>query len=196
MPIWSDHQYAMVSAIPRHTGKSAWQNSRCRSCGKVEVGDDTATCPICLGPLLRPVVKSRNGRFRLVNGFRNSTYKRMNSDRPAATITTATGHVGSNNTIHPFENRLLSTYECALLQTLPPSFNWGDALSKWGHTNVRAMIGEAVPPLFTFKHGHVIKAILEGRLRVRTMSSSQQALTKARKKLGLENPTSTLPSRA
>src|SRR5208283_1450846 len=91
----------------------------------------------------------------------------MHSNFPAATITTASGHIGSNHTIHPFENRVLSTLECALLQTLPRGFKWGRALKQWGHTNVREMIGEAVPPHFTKLHGNVLRALLEGRFNVR-----------------------------
>ena len=103
-------------------------------------------------------MKKKRGTYRLITGFRTSTYTRMKSDAPAATITTASGHLGSNNTIHPFENRLLSTLECALLQTLPKRFKWGTALERWGHTNIRDMIGEAVPPLFTRLHGKVLHA--------------------------------------
>ena len=59
----------------------------------------------------------------------------------------------------------MSALECALLQTFPRRFKWGDALSRWGHTNVREMIGEAVPPLFTKLHGERLMAILEGKAR-------------------------------
>src|ERR1017187_11000052 len=48
-------------------------------------------------------------------------------------------------------NRLMSTLECARLQTFPAAFKWGKALKKWGHTNVRDMVGEAVPPLLDRK---------------------------------------------
>jgi DNA (cytosine-5)-methyltransferase 1 len=109
----------------------------------------------------------------------------MKSDAPAATITTASGHIGSNNTIHPFENRLLSTLECALLQTLPRRFKWGTALERWGHTNVREMIGEAVPPLFTRLHGKVLRALLEGKDRVCLYPANGIRCTRPEKKLGL-----------
>ena len=187
VPVWNDARYPMVKAIPRHTGQSAWDNDSCQKCGSVEVAESAANCPICSGPLLRPVVKSGNGRFRLVNGFRNSTYRRMNSDRPSATVTTASGRIGSNNTIHPFENRLLSPLECALLQTLPRSFNWGDALEKFGHTNIRAMIGEAVPPLFTKKHGKALRAVLENDTCIRLMGSDDSCHQRAVKKLGTKD---------
>jgi DNA (cytosine-5)-methyltransferase 1 len=86
----------------------------------------------------------------------------MSAEEPASTVTTASGHLGSDTTIHPWENRVLSTLECALLQTFPSSFHWGNALEQWGHTNVRAMIGEAVPPLFTRKHGKILSQLLLG----------------------------------
>lgn len=162
VPVWRDHRYDMVAAIPPHTGRSAWENDRCKRCGQVEVDEDAALCSRCGGPLLRPVVKTRRGTYRLITGFRHSTYRRMKSNATAAAITTASGHIGSNHTIHPYENRLLSTLECAILQTFPRGFQWGRALEEWGHTNVREMIGEAVPPRFTRLHGKVLFALLKG----------------------------------
>ncbi|MHB1034007.1 MAG: DNA cytosine methyltransferase [Pirellulales bacterium] len=185
VPVWQDRRYDMVAAIPPYSGRSAWDNDDCNACGHVSVDDDDAECPCCHTPLLRPVMKKSRGGYRLITGFRSSTYARMHSDRPAATVTTASGHIGSNNTIHPFENRVLSMLECALLQTFPRRFNWGDALRKWGHTNVREMIGEAVPPLFTRAHGHVLRAILEGRLKVRMYDASDTWSRNAAKKIGL-----------
>lgn len=184
VPVWLDHRYDMVAAIPPHEGGSAWETSACVDCGPVNVDEDDAQCPKCSGPLLRPVVK--NGRsYRLITGFRSSTYSRMKSDAPAATITTASGHIGSNNTIHPFENRLLSSLECAWLQTLPKGFKWGRALKEWGHSNVRDMIGEAVPPHFTQLHGHVIRGLLDGKTKLRMHPATGIRSTKAAKKLGL-----------
>ena len=68
---------------------------------------------------------------------------------------------------------------------MPRSFKWGDALEKWGHTNLRAMIGEAVPPLFTFKHGRVLRDLLEKRYRVRMLGAEAKEYEKALKKLEL-----------
>lgn len=184
VPVWQDRRYPMVAAIPKHSGRSAWQNDECEVCGPVAVADADAVCPDCGAPLLRPVVAEANLKYRLVTGFRSSTYRRIHSEKPAATITTASGHIGSNHTIHPFENRLLSTLECALLQTLPRSFRWGDALKKWGHTNIREMVGEAVPPLFTMKHGRVLRALLESGSR-RMLLARDSSHVRASKKLGL-----------
>lgn len=182
VPIWEDHRYPMVAAIPPHNGGSAWENDNCPSCG-VQVEDrDRATCHRCSSRLLRPSVL-RKGQWGLVKGFRNSSYRRMRSDVPAATITTASGHIGSDLTIHPWENRLLSPRECAHLQTIPREFKWGDALERWGATNVRDMIGEAVPPKFTFLHGLVLASLLNGREDSNLLSSDDKRVALATRKL-------------
>jgi len=111
----------------------------------------------------------------------------MKSNQPAATVTTASGHIGSDYTIHPFENRVLSSLECALLQTFPHDFKWGEALDKWGHTNVRDMIGEAVPPLFTRQHGRVLTALLANRAMRSLLPANDIRVKRAVKKLGLNS---------
>ena len=167
VPVWGDtRQYRMVAAIPPGSGGRAWQNSQCEQCGEVNVGPDDAVCPVCAAPLLRPIVQEKDGSYRLVKGFRNSSYSRMSPDDPAATITTASGHVGSDLTIHPFENRLLSPFECAYLQTFPDDFDWGDAQERWGPTFLRTIIGEAVPPKFTELHGTALAGLLDGKMDV------------------------------
>lgn len=160
VPVWDDRQYRMVAAIPPNSGSGAWANQQCSSCSATTRDPDAATCSECGAPLLRPIVRDKDS-WRLVKGFRTSSYTRMRADAPASTVTTASGRVGSDNTIHPWENRLLSPFECAHLQTLPVDFKWGDALKRWGHTNLRQMIGEAVPPRFTEMHGRAIRAFLD-----------------------------------
>jgi len=159
VPVWSPDRYRMVKAIP--PGGSAWTNSSCESCGTVNEDLTVATCANCGNRLLRPSVVDPDGSVRLVRGFRTS-YSRMRVDQPAPTVTTASGHVGSDLTIHPTENRVLSPLECAMLQTFPSDFRWGEALKRYGHTFVREIIGEAVPPHFTALHGKVIAALLTG----------------------------------
>ena len=159
VPVWPEDRYKMVGAIPPNSGASAWENDHCARCGRRARDRARVRCSSCRALLPRPVTKGTDGTYRLVTGFRTS-YRRMEPGTPAATITTASGHLGSDRTVHPWENRVLSPLECALLQTFPRSFKWGDSLSAWGHTNVRAMIGEAVPPLFTQKHGRVLAQLL------------------------------------
>jgi len=182
VPVWKEQMYKMVAAIPKQTGASAWENESCAECGRVQVSKEEAQCPKCGGPLLRPVVREADGTYRLIRGFKSS-YRRMYADRPAATITTASGHVGSDFTIHPFQNRLLSTLECALLQTFPRRFKWGETLDRYGHTNVRDMIGEAVPPAFTKAHGMVLRGLLKAPWERAPISSSDGRCLKAVRKL-------------
>jgi DNA (cytosine-5)-methyltransferase 1 len=186
VPFYEPTTYAMVSAIPPGSGRTAWQTNACGRCGEVDVGATDATCPACNGPLLRPTVREKGGKIRLVRGFMNTAYRRMAPNEPAATITTATGHLGSAITIHPWQNRVLSPLECAHLQTFPPGFKWGTAMRDWGHTNVREMIGEAVPPKFTGLHGSSIAGVLTGRLRSALIAQSDPRCVAASRKLGLQ----------
>lgn len=172
VPVWDAKRYEMIATIPHNSGKSAWENSTCLICGETDIDENKAKCPSCESLLPRPIIKSKNGKYRLIKGFRTSSYKRMNPDLPSATITTASGQIGSHYTIHPNQNRVLSAFECAYLQTFPVEFNWGDALKKFGDTNVRAMIGEAVPPKFTKMHGDVLFDLLNNKIPENLQSSS------------------------
>lgn len=194
VPVWSERIYAMVAAIPKGSGLSAWDNNACHNCGQIEASPEAAICSHCSEPLLRPIVKNDDGSYRLVKGFKSS-YRRMHADRPAATVTTASGHIGSDYTIHPTQNRLLSPLECSLLQTFPMNFQWGDTLKRFGHTNVREMIGEAVPPAFTKLHGKVLHDLLKNRIVDLSMYCDDERIAKgwaklieAAKKDGRRNP--------
>ena len=159
VPVWATRQHRMVAAIPSGSGASAWENNACQVCGPVQADAESVECRDCGELLLRPIV-IEDGQPRLVHGFRRASYRRMNPEHPAATITTASGRIGGSRTIHPFENRVLSPLECALLQTIPLDFDWGRVLKERGVVELRAMIGEAVPPLFTRKHGEVLASLL------------------------------------
>ena len=161
VPVWNSEQYRMVAAIPAGSGASAWENDDCPTCSHSRLPRDLACCPTCNTRLLRPHVME-DGRARLVTGFRRSSYRRLSPDRPAATITTSSSRIGSDRTIHPFENRVLSPLECQKLQTLPEDFEWGDRLEQSRSGLVREMIGEAVPPRFTEAHGKVLARLLNG----------------------------------
>ncbi len=182
VPVWSDRQYRMIAEITPNSGKSAWENKLCLECGRVQTGNEDATCHACGNPLPRPVV-TEGGDYRLVRGFRRSSYRRLDPEKPAATITTASGRVGSDRTIHPWENRVLSVLECAMLQTFPATFRWGRSSKLYGDLSLRAMIGEAVPPLFTFLHGSALRQLLDTGSADRLISSSNFRCRKALKKL-------------
>lgn len=183
VPVWPKRRYEMVEAIPPGSGASAWETDHCGRCGSTDIPSTEALCPRCGSPLPRPTVRTADGSWRLIRGFRDSSYRRMDPARPAATITTASGHVGSDRTLHPWENRVLSPAECAWLQTFPGTFRWGDSLDACGHTGVRQMIGEAVPPRFTTLHGRVLAALAEGREVPETLSQQDERCRKALAKL-------------
>jgi DNA (cytosine-5)-methyltransferase 1 len=132
----------------------------------------------------------------------------MPLDAPAPTVTTASNRVGSDYTIHPTEDRLMSPKECARLQKFPKDFRWRDsdtdvhAIDKFGVGMVREVIGEAIPPEFTRQHGEVLANLLKGNLEeVELIASGDERCTKAEEKLGLErslfgdraSPSSSIP---
>ena len=106
----------------------------------------------------RPIVVEPQGP-RLIKDF-DSSYRRMRSDQPASTVTTNSSHVGSDNKIHPWENRVLSILECADLQTVPRFYDWSTALTKRRSYLVRNAVGEAFPSYFTYLHGRVLRRLL------------------------------------
>jgi DNA (cytosine-5)-methyltransferase 1 len=168
----------MISAIPPNSGKSAWKNNTCIKCNHQNESEDVR-CQICTSLLPKPIVKVDDD-YRLVTGF-GTSYKRMDSLKPASTVLTASGSISSHNTIHPYENRMLSPYECQLLQTFPDDFKWGDTKQKYGLLQIRKMIGEAVPPKFTRLHGRILYSLLIGNLRGRMMKFDDIRTVKAKK---------------
>lgn len=182
VPVWKSKQYRMVAAIPAGSGASAWENDDCPECDRSELPRDLASCPTCRAPLLRPHVVEA-GRARLVRGFRRSSYRRLSPKRPAATITTASNRIGSDRTIHPFENRVLSPLECQRLQTLPEDFEWGEVPERSRSGLVREMIGEAVPPGFTEAHGKVLVDLLEVEQAQNLLPRADRRVSDAARKL-------------
>lgn len=159
-----DRRWKMIRATPTDGG-SAWNNSLCEvGHNNSAAGKDQIYCqhPNCGKTLLRPLVKNEDGTHRFVIGFRSSSYRRMHTDRVASTVTTASGHLGSDMNIHPTQHRLLSPRECAELQTFPADFQWGPLPAGGKLGKIREMIGEAVPPLFTSAHGRVLLSLLQG----------------------------------
>ena len=86
-----------------------------------------------------------------IKGY-STTYKRIEWDKPAPTITMANGSISSQNNVHPgrlkedgtyTDARVLSLKEIFILTGLPE--NWHPP--KWASENlIRQVIGEGVPP--------------------------------------------------
>lgn len=91
-----------------------------------------------------------------IKGY-NTTYKRIEWDKPAPTITMCNGSVSSQNNVHPgrkledgtySDARVLSILEILRLSGLPDDWNIPD----WATENfIRQVIGEGVPPKFSAK---------------------------------------------
>lgn len=94
-----------------------------------------------------------------VKGY-NTTYKRMEWDKPAPTITMNNGAISSQCNVHPgnlnndgtySDARVLTVYEIMKLFTIPDDWD----IPEWAEENfIRNVIGEGVPPL-------LIKKIIE-----------------------------------
>ena len=96
---------------------------------------------------------------RKIKGF-STTYKRMEWDKPAPTVTMGNGSISSQNNVHP--GRLLAdgTYSDARVLTLFEIFRIMGLPDNWSppknitEAKLRHVIGEAVPPM-------MMKAMLE-----------------------------------
>ena len=92
----------------------------------------------------------------LVKGFKN-TYKRLEWDKPASTITTYNRTISSQENVHPgreyvyngqkyySDPRVFTLYELMVLMTIPKNFVFPD---NYNHSFIRSLIGEGIPPKF------------------------------------------------
>ena len=86
-------------------------------------------------------------------------YGRMRCDLPAPTIKRECAHVGNGRYCHPFEDRLLSIQEMALIQGFPSNYTFhGRSLA-----NCYRQIGDAVPPLISAQLAELCAASLENK---------------------------------
>ena len=92
-----------------------------------------------------------------IKGFA-TTYKRIEWDKPAPTITMANGSVSSQNNVHPgrakedgtySDARVLTLLELFIVSSIPLSIEID--LEKYSENFIRHIIGEGVPPLMMKK---------------------------------------------
>ncbi|TGN19103.1 DNA cytosine methyltransferase [Leptospira idonii] len=82
---------------------------------------------------------------KLKNGGFNDVYGRLWWDKEASTITRFCTNPSKGRFLHPEQNRALTIFEAALLQSFPPSYKFPiDS----GILKLSSMIGEALPPEF------------------------------------------------
>lgn len=85
-------------------------------------------------------------------GGRTTLYGRLRWDAPSYTVTTYFNRPGNGCYIHPDENRVLTSWEAARLQSFPDSYVFSG--SKGSRTK---QIGNAVPPILAYALGLAIK---------------------------------------
>ncbi len=159
--VLNDEKYWWINNTPE--GKSAFSN-QCvnKDCmdknnkthgsnyekGIHKSNDDTPIhCKTCGSLLPRPImIDKKTKQLRLIKGF-NTSYKRMEWNKPAPTLTQNFQFEASDNKIHPSQNRVLSLYEGLVLQTIS-NYDYkfiynGQLISK---TIMTEIIGESVPP--------------------------------------------------
>lgn len=92
--------------------------------------------------------------LRPPSGF-NTTYKRQVWNEPGATVQTTSGMISGCNNVHPIATRSLTIREAMRLQSFPDSFKLE---GKEGV--IRTTIGNAVPPLLSYRIALYIKNLL------------------------------------
>ena len=155
IPRWNEKQYFWMQHTPE--GCTAFDNDQCPKCGENGHELEEVSCRKCSGELPKPSLR-KNGRARLVRGFRTS-YRRMKWEEPAGTLTMNSGVISSDLKGHPDQNRVLSLREILILGTLDHP-RWGQTYTfdgvRLGRPQpgidfsprlVREVIGESIPPL-------------------------------------------------
>lgn len=147
VPVLRKALYEWVSKTPE--GCSALFNNLCLDCGKMN-DDMDLFCRSCDLILNKPHV-FKDGKKTLIKGY-DSSYRRQSWSKPARTVTTRSAYASSAGNLHPEQNRVLSVYECALLQGLNPhEIDWLEKSSGKFYPDfiLRDILGEAIPASFT-----------------------------------------------
>jgi len=94
-------------------------------------------------------------------GF-NDVYGRLRWDDYSTTITGGCLNPSKGRFLHPRQNRCISAREAMLLQSFPKSYKLPTDISK---TNIALMIGNALPPKFSYYQAKNIRLHLEKYLK-------------------------------
>lgn len=97
-------------------------------------------------------VPSRRLEQIRLSGGRTTLYGRLRWDRPGYTITTYFNRPGNGCYIHPTQDRVLTSWEAARIQSFPDSYEF-----RGSKTSRTKQIGNAVPPLLAFSIGRQIR---------------------------------------
>lgn len=143
---WTAEQHRYMRATPQ--GRSALHNDACDACGAT-TPPPALRCAACDAPLPLPTTGTPQ---RLVRAFPNS-FGRLRADRPCPTLTQRSDAVSCGTWCHPTQHRTLSVRELLILSSIAGSTPWERVAERviTAHAarlgNVRAVVGECVPPL-------------------------------------------------
>lgn len=98
--------------------------------------------------------ENEDPNLRPPSGY-NTTYKRQIWNEPASTVQTTFGMISGCRNVHPIATRSLTVREAARIQSFPDSFKFAGSLG-----DIRATIGNAVPPLLAYEIAQHIKTNL------------------------------------
>ncbi|OGR52610.1 MAG: hypothetical protein A2049_05590 [Elusimicrobia bacterium GWA2_62_23] len=87
-------------------------------------------------------------------GFVKNLYGRLVWEKPSGTVVAGIRKVTCGRFVHPEDNRLLSVRECARLQGFPDDFRLSGSI-----TEQYTLVGNAVPPVFGYVLGEIIKKL-------------------------------------
>ena len=90
-----------------------------------------------------------------------SVYGRMESDRPAPTMTTQYFGYGNGRFGHPSQDRAISLREGALLQSFPENYQFLKPEEPVAFSTVGRLVGNAVPPRLGLAVGETIRDHIE-----------------------------------
>tara|TARA_B100000482_G_C12592293_1_gene292023 strand:+ start:175 stop:1422 length:1248 start_codon:yes stop_codon:yes gene_type:complete len=153
VPVWNKMQYFAM----QHTNEddTAFNNKTCVHCGNVTEDLKVAYCIHCNEMLPRPVKLLKDGTYRVVKAFKTA-YRRQSSSRPANTLTMNSGVISSDVKGHYNQNRVLSLREIMIISSLCPFPSCKEVTFEYEFPEnndklVRECLGEAIPPLLTYK---------------------------------------------
>jgi DNA (cytosine-5)-methyltransferase 1 len=153
VPMWNQMQYFAM----QHTNEddTAFNNKTCVHCGNITEDLKVAYCFHCNELLPRPVKLLKDGTYRVVKAFKTA-YRRQSSNRPANTLTMNSGVISSDVKGHYSQNRVLSLREIMIISSLCPYPGCEEATFEYEFPEnndklVRECLGEAIPPLLTYK---------------------------------------------
>ena len=94
-------------------------------------------------------------RKRPPSGY-NTTYKRQVWNEPGSTVATTFGMISGCRNVHPIATRSITIREALRLQSFPDSFRLEGKIG-----DIRASIGNAVPPLLAYSLGkHIMRSYI------------------------------------